>query len=49
MPTIFERSGEPGVWSVERIDEDGGIEQAIFIGPDAEARARAYSSAVYGK
>lgn len=45
---VFERKGEPGAWSVEWIDEDGGIEQAIFIGPDAEARAREYASFKYG-
>jgi hypothetical protein len=42
-PTVFERRGEPGVWSIERIDDDGGIEQAIFIGPDAERRCREYA------
>lgn len=40
--SAFER--EPGVWSVEKIDDDGGIEQAIFIGPGAERRCRKYAS-----
>lgn len=31
-----------GAWTVETIDDDGGIEQAIFDGPNAEERARAY-------
>ena len=30
-------------WNVERIDDDGGVELAIFYGPNAEARARAYA------
>jgi uncharacterized protein YaeQ len=40
--SAFER--EPGVWSVEKIDDDGGIEQAIFIGPGAERRCRKYAA-----
>jgi len=40
--SAFER--EPGVWSVEKIDDDGGIEQAIFIGPGAERRCREYAA-----
>lgn len=39
----FERQGEPGVWSVEHIDDDGGIEQVIFIGQSAERRCREYA------
>jgi hypothetical protein len=36
----------PGVWYVERIDVggDGGVEEATFSGPNAEARARAYAA-----
>lgn len=44
MIVAFERQGEPGVWSTEIIDEDGGIEQAIFIGPRAEQRALDYAA-----
>lgn len=32
----------PGAWVVERIDDDGGIEQAVFIGPLARDRAFEY-------
>ena len=35
----------PGAWVAERIDDDGGIEQAIFIGPRARERAMAHSLA----
>jgi hypothetical protein len=35
-------------WTVEAIDDDGGIEQAIFIGPRAEVRARHYAVSAYG-
>lgn len=31
-----------GAWIVERIDDDGGIEQAIFVGPRARERAFEY-------
>jgi hypothetical protein len=41
---IVEASNQiPGAWVTERIDDDGGIEQAIFIGPRAQERAFAYS------
>lgn len=30
-------------WVAERVDDDGGIEQAIFIGPRAEEMARKYA------
>lgn len=33
----------PGAWVVERIDDDGGIEQTIFIGPRSRERAFAYA------
>lgn len=35
-------------WAVEAIDDDGGIEQAIFIGPRAEVRARLHAVDAYG-
>lgn len=47
QPVVFERQGEPGVWSVEYIDDDGGIEQAVFIGHNAENRCRVFASAYY--
>lgn len=34
----------PGAWVVERIDDDGGIEQAVFIGPLARDRAFEYAN-----
>jgi hypothetical protein len=40
---VAARFGSPGAWSVEAIDDDSGIEQAIFIGPSAEERAREYA------
>ncbi|MGO9135664.1 MAG: hypothetical protein ACLP8A_16655 [Methylovirgula sp.] len=45
---IAERNDAPGAWSVEAIDEDGGIEQAIFAGPKARERAEAYRAFQYG-
>jgi hypothetical protein len=45
---VFERKGQPGVWSVEAIGEDGEIYQAIFIGPEAKARAVEYAAFKYG-
>lgn len=47
-PQIFERQGEEGVWSVERVTERELIEQALFMGPDAEKRAREYAAFKYG-
>lgn len=46
---VFERRGEPGVWSVEAIDydSDGRIDQAIFVGPEAELQARQYAAWKY--
>lgn len=46
--TIAERELTHGVWGVEAIDTDGGVEQAIFLGPKAEERAREYASRRYG-
>jgi hypothetical protein len=30
------------VWTVEAIDADGACYHAVFVGPDAETRAREY-------
>ena len=40
----------PMMWAVEAFnsDGDGGIEQAQFIGPDAEQRAKEYAIWKYG-
>jgi hypothetical protein len=41
---IAERRDTPGAWTVEVTDpEDGAVYQAIFIGPEAEERAREYA------
>ncbi len=45
--TIAERELTRSVWDVEAIDTDGGVEQAIFLGPKAEERAREYASRRY--
>ena len=39
---VFETHTHQHDWRVERIMADGSIEQAIFIGPNAEKRARDY-------
>ena len=44
---IAPRRGAEGAWNVEAIDDDGSIEQAIFAGPNAEARARRYADWEY--
>jgi hypothetical protein len=48
--SVFERKGQPGVWTVEAIDVvgDGSIYQAIFIGPQAKDRATEYARMKYG-
>ena len=35
-------------WRVEWIDDDGGIEVAIFAGPKARERALRYANRQYG-
>lgn len=44
---VAERFDNPGAWTVEAIGSDGEIYQAIFIGPDAELRARVYAKTTY--
>lgn len=44
---VSEREGAKGAWNVEAIDPDGSIEQAIFLGPEAEKRARRYAAFQY--
>ncbi len=44
---LAERKDMPGAWTVEAIDSDGGIEQAIFAGPKARERAEAYRKFQY--
>ena len=47
--SVVEDVGTPGVWRVEAIDYgSGGIAQlTVFVGRDAERRARAYASWQY--
>jgi hypothetical protein len=42
-----DRTGLPE-WRVEAFYEDGAVEVAIFAGPSAESRARAYAVREYG-
>lgn len=42
---LSERKNAPGEWGVEAIGSDGEIYMAIFSGPEAEERARAYVEA----
>jgi hypothetical protein len=46
---LFEDRGLPGYWRVERTDEDGACEIAIFSGPDAHRRAVLYADRLYGQ
>jgi hypothetical protein len=40
--TCLEDRVTPGDWCVEREDEDGGVEGAIFSGPNARQRDLLY-------
>lgn len=44
---VAERIDNPGTWTVEAIGSDGEIYQALFMGPDAEERAREYAEMKY--
>lgn len=44
---VAPRRDSDGAWNVEAIDDDGSVEQAIFVGPDAEKRARRYAEHQY--
>jgi hypothetical protein len=45
---LFRNSAVPETWRVERENEDGSIEVAIFHGPDARERATRYADRQYG-
>lgn len=45
---LFRDRETSGDWRVEREDEDGGIEVAIFSGPNARERAMRYVDRQYG-
>jgi hypothetical protein len=38
----------PGDWRVGWVDDDGGVEVAIFAGPNARERAIRYADRQYG-
>jgi len=44
---VAERKDAKGAWTVEAIDSDGGVEQAIFAGPRSRERAEAYARLQY--
>jgi hypothetical protein len=48
MAQVFEDRQVPGEWRVERVDDDGAVEVAIFSGPHARDRALAYADRQYG-
>jgi hypothetical protein len=43
LAMVFEDRKVPGDWRVEKFDEDGGAEVAIFGGPNARQRAIEYA------
>jgi len=45
LVVIADRTGQPE-WRVEYFDDDGGCYVTIFAGPAAEARAKAYWTAL---
>jgi hypothetical protein len=46
---LFQDRVTPGDWRVERFDEDGACEVAIFSGTDAYQRAVLYADRLYGQ
>ena len=46
---VFEDRKYPGNWRVEKFDDDGGAEVAIFGGPRARQRAIEYADWRYGE
>ena len=46
---VFRDREHQGDWRVEKMDEDGGIELALFSGGDARQRAISYADRVYGE
>lgn len=45
--SIVRDSMDRNAWRVERIDDDGGVEIAIFAGPHAKDRALRYGDKEY--
>ena len=46
---VFADRVSPGDWRVAKMDDDGGIEVAIFRGPNARERALRYAEREYGE
>jgi len=46
---VFRDREHNGDWRVEKMDEDGGIELALFSGGDARQRAISYADRIYGE
>src|SRR3954462_2027495 len=46
---VFRDREHSGDWRVEKMDEDGGIEVALFSGGDARQRAISYADRQYGE
>lgn len=46
---VFEDREHAGDWRVERYDDDGGCEVAIFSGPRARDRGLRFADREYGK
>ena len=44
---VFEDREWPGEWRVKWVDEDGGVEVAIFFGPNAREWALRYADRQY--
>jgi hypothetical protein len=46
---VFRDREHSGDWRVEKMDDDAGIELALFSGGDARQRAISYADRVYGE
>ena len=46
---VFRDREHPGDWRVQKMDDDSGIELALFSGGDARQRAISYADRVYGE
>ena len=46
---VFRDREHSGDWRVEKMDDDSGIELALFSGGDARQRAISYADRVYGE
>src|SRR4051795_10181937 len=46
---VFRDREHSGDWRVEKMDDDSGIEVALFSGSDARQRAISYADRMYGE